>query len=522
MLELALPGPATLTALSTLAGVGVLGLFGGSEDDEDDLSRIAQRLDAREDPDAIARKLDDLEAALDDLAADADLDRHLRNSPDPDASSVEKAEALSRAVERGQLSVGPGGAGDAEGGAVASAATRLRRERSPSSPAGRQLLDALAAPERTDAADLEAVLADATETLDARQALERGLQPVAESDGVTPNDARRVRDELAHVDADVAADVAELAEAAETGHSTAERRESERDQLVEAADSLTAAATDAVDPDVSPDSGRPAAERLGVLADAVDRDELGFTDGESSGGQASSVATEVRRDARPESPVAKRLLDRLAQPGMGDLRAALETAVDHLDSAPTTEDIVDDVDPASVRDLADDVEADLAETSGPVADALDDRIDDLRGKLDRASESNVVFPYAVREELEFYDRTLVSRLDEGAAGPAGGADAASATSTGTDSAPGDADAVADRRAEFEDRYVDGRHDHNHTIPLHFLSLVDDLLDDAEQAASGGDDARADGLVAAADETLDYVEQLYERTEYSVMLRRLRG
>ena len=516
MFELASPGPAALGALASLAGVGVLGLFGSSEDDGDDLSRVAQRLDAREDPDAIARKLDDLEAALDDLAADADLDRHLRNPPDPDASSVEKAEALSRAVERGQLSVGPGGAGDAETGAVASAATRLQRERSPSSPAGRQLLDALATPERTDAADLEAVLADATETLDARQALERGLQPVSESDGVSPNDARRVRDELVHVDAEVAADVAELAEAAETGHSTAERRESERDRLVEATDSLTAAATDAVDPDVSPESGRPPAERLGVLADAVDRDEVGFTDGESSGGQASSVATEVRRDARPESPVAKRLLDRLAQPGMGDLRAALETAVDHLDTAPTTQDLVDDVDTESVRGLADDVEADLVEASGPVADALDDRIDDLRGKLDRASESNVVFPYAVREELEFYDRTLVSSLDEGAA------DGASAATTGTGSGPADADAVADRRAEFEDRYVDGRHDHNHTIPLHFLSLVDDLLEDAEQATAGGDDARADGLVAAADRTLDYVEQLYERTEYSVMLRRLRG
>ncbi|WP_168216164.1 hypothetical protein [Halorussus halobius] len=515
MLELALPGPAALGALSTLAGVGVLGLFGGSDDDEDELDRIAQRLDARADPAAIARKLDDLKAALDDLAADADLDRHLRSPPEPDASSVEKAEALSRAVERGQLSMGPGSAGDG-GGTVASAATRLQRERSPSSPAGRQLLDALAAPERTDADDLEAALADATEALDDRQALERGLQPVSGAGDVTPNDARRVRDELAHLDAEVAADVVALAEAAETGHSTAERRESERDRLVEAADSLTAAASDAVDPDVSPDSGRPPAERLGVLADAVDRDELGFTDGESSGGQAASVATEVRREARPESPVAKRLLDRLSQPGMGDLRAALETAVDHLDTAPTTEDIVDDVDPEAVRELADDVESDLAAASGPVADALDERIEDLRGTLDRASESNVVFPYAVREELEFYDRTLVSRLDEGAAG------APSATSTGTGSGPADADAVADRRTEFEDRYVDGRHDHNHTIPLHFLSLVDDLLADAERAADGGEDSRATGLVEAADETLDYVEQLYERTEYSVMLRQLRG
>ncbi len=132
--------------------------------------------------------------------------------------------------------------------------------------------------------------------------------------------------------------------------------------------------------------------------------------------------------------------------------------------------------------------------------------------LDRADESNRVIPYAIRNELRFYDRTLLSEL--------GGTGAASGGSSESADVP--LARVAERREDLEDRYVEGRRDHNHSIPLHFLSLVDALADEAERAAATGDDARAAGLCAAADETLDHVTQLYERNEYSVMLRRLRG
>lgn len=524
-----------LAGVASLAGVGLLGLFGGSDDGDGDLSGIARRLDAREDPAAIERKLDELEEAVDALVADADLDRHLRSPPAADASSVEKAEALSRAVERDQLSVGSGSASNSgDDGAVATAARQLRRGRSPASPAGRQLLDAVASPERTDSENLEAVLSDATEALDTRQALERALAEIPDSGEVTPNDARRVHNKVDHLDAEVASSVARLAEAAETGHSTAERHESQHERIAAATDSLTAAATDVTDLDVGPDSGRPVPERLTVLADAVDRDELGITDGEADESQIGSVAERVRRDNRPGSPVAKRLLDRLAAPGMGDLRPALETAVEQLDAATTSHSLVADLDRESVRGLADDVATDLEAEAGPVADAVADRVADLQGMLDRADESNVVVPYAVRTELRFYDRTLVAQLDA-SGGPgqsssesgvgAGGVGAGDAGGVGlgsTEESDAALAAVVDRRESFEDRYVDGRRDHNHSIPLHFLSLVDALLEDAEQAAAGGDSEQANGLVEAADETLDYLEQLYERNEYSVMLRRLRG
>jgi hypothetical protein len=494
-----LGGLAAAGTVCSLAALGVAGFFGRGSDDGDDLADIARRLDAREDPDAIARRLDDLEAALDDLAAEADLDRHLRDPPAVDATSVEKAEALARAVEGDRLSMYPPRTGDSDAdGAVASAATRLQRDRTPSSPAARRLLDAAAAPDRADPDELETALERAVSALDRQRSLERAVSEIPDDRSVTPGDARRARDHLDRADGEVAAGVRQLVE--------------------------EVAESDASDESGSDESG----------SDQSGNDER---DGEG----VQSVAAAVRREQRPESAVAKRMLDRLASPGIGDLRAALDTAVEQLDAASTTQSIVAELDREEVGELADGVADRLDGRSGPVADALGERVGDLRGMVDRADDSNAVIPYAARNELRFYDRTLLDRLDEegGAAAneSAGGmfGDDPFGEENGGESANGGENAaesgaaaderiasVTDRRDEFEDRYVDGRRDHNHSIPLHFLSLVDALREDAEEAASVGDDARATGLAAAADETLDYVESLYERNEYSVMLRRLRG
>ncbi|UPW02287.1 hypothetical protein M0R88_09395 [Halorussus gelatinilyticus] len=480
-----LGGLAAAGLVCSLAAVGVAGFFGRGSDDEDDLAEVARRLDAREDPDAIARRLDDLEDAIDDLAGDADLDRHLRDAPAADATGVEKAEALSRAVEGDRLSIRPPRTGDADAGAdgaVADAAARLRRDRTPSSPAARKLLDAAAAPDRADPDELDAALERAVTALDRQRALERAVGELPDDGPVAPGDARRAGNHLDRTDGELTAGVQRLVE---TVAESEERGE-------------------------SADAG----------SDAGDADD-----------GVQSVAADVRREQRPESAVAKRLLDRLASPGIGDLRASLDTAVEQLDAASTTQSIVAELDRESVAELADSVADRLDGRSGPVADALGERVGELRGMVDRADDSNAVIPYAVRNELRFYDRTLLARLDEGsdagasemfgdeAFGDASGGASAGESGTSPDDRIA---AVADRREEFEDRYVDGRRDHNHSIPLHFLSLVDALREDAEEATAVGDDARATGLAAAADETLDYVEKLYERNEYSVMLRRLRG
>lgn len=498
----------TLAALCSAAAVGVLGLFGGGDGDAD-LRGIARRLDTDEDPSRIERRLDDLEDAIDAVVADADLERHVADPPASDADSVEKAEALERAVSDGRLSVRPATqtpGESADAAVVPSAAASLQRERSPSSPAARRLLDALASPDRADREEVADAVERAVEALDTRHALERALSEV-ETDGLGPGDARRIRDRLDHLDDEASAGVCRLAQAAGTPHETAESGSSEREALADATDTLTEAAADAAALDASPDGDRSVAERLRALADAVERDELGFAEGDA--GRVPAVASDVRRSKAPESTVAKRLLDRLSSPGMGDLEAALDTAVEQLDAASTTRSVVADLDREAVADLADDVADRLDETEGPLAEVVAERVADLRGVVERADESNAVVPYAVRHELRFYDRTLLSHFGGGTAGSGGDASAS-------------IDALAERRDDVEDRYVEGRRDHNHSIPLHFLSLVDSLREEAERAAAAGDDDRAAGLCAAADETLDHVEDLYERNEYSVMLRRLRG
>jgi hypothetical protein len=76
-------------------------------------------------------------------------------------------------------------------------------------------------------------------------------------------------------------------------------------------------------------------------------------------------------------------------------------------------------------------------------------------------------------------------------------------------------------AAVHDEFVPVRADHNHIITKHFLELADAPCDRARRT---GDEQpqQAAGQLAAASDLLDHVEELYERNEYSVMLRRLRG
>lgn len=484
-----------------LSALTVVGIFGGS-DDHNDLSGVARRLGTREDITAIERQLDALEDAVDTLVANADLDRHLQNPPAADATPVEKAAALSQAVDRDQLSVCPRDSAP-DTGTFASIATRTRRERSPTSGTARQLLDQASAPSRADPNEIARTLDRTIESLDVQDTLKRALQDEDDVQAL----ARNARNQLAHEDDPIVTSVRQLAEA--IGRTSPESHESARTPE-DAVNTITAAAADALDVDIGPDSDRSTNNRLRVLADALDRNELGF--GPAEGDRVSTAATAVSRSQNPQSAVAKRLLDRLASPELGDLETTLETVVQQLDQATTTRSIAAGLDHETVFDLADDVKTELADQGGPVANTLVDRVTELRGILDRANESNKIIPYAVRQELKFYDRTLV--------GVAGESSSASAESFESDNLS--LSTVADRRASIEKQYVDGRRDHNHSIPLHFLSLVDILLDEAETAAAEGDANRSSGLLDAADRTISHVEQLYERNEYSVMLRRLRG
>ncbi|QZP39469.1 hypothetical protein [Halobaculum magnesiiphilum] len=499
-----------------------MGLFGGSE--EPDIEAIADRLGSRPTEGDVKRTLGELEESLDRLAAAADIagpDGRVEN----DAPPADKARELAMLVERGRLSIdrpvsgGQGGGGSEGDGVVATVADDVSRSKRPSGHRAASLLDALATPSATGEGAVREALSDAVDRLEAADDIDRAIEP---------EDPERTAGRLTGVDDDLAAGVARMAEAAGVDGDAAATE-------VEDARVVVDRALGRID---GPQPRRDAtlAERVELLAEAATDADSGSV---ADGAPGSEAARRVRANNRAECEPARDLLDGVASDDPEEVADALREGVDALNEAATVRNLTADVDAedvaARVRSLGETVSG----IDGPVADALGDRVDRLEAMLDRADASNAVVPYAVREEVAFYERDLLPLLESGTTG--GGADtdvtaadgsvgggAVGGDVTGDDAgtAVGDAgaavDALDERRQEIRTRYVDSRTDHNHSIPMFFLSLTETMEEHAREALSAGEQGRARGIASAADDLLDRVEALYERNEYSVMLRRLRG
>ncbi|MXR40635.1 hypothetical protein GRX01_04640 [Halobaculum sp. WSA2] len=506
-----------------------MGLFGGSDDP--DIEAIAEQLGARPSEGDVKRTLGELEESMDRLAAAADIagpDGRVEN----DAPPAAKARELATMVERGQISIdrtAGGGAAASAGssadgsdadGVVASVADDVSRSRRPAGHRAAALLDALTSPRSTGEGDLRETLEAAVDRLEVADDIDRAVEL---------DDPERTAGRLTGVDDDLAADVARLAESAADSDRADDASETElRDARVAVDRALASAAGHR-----TPDPDASLTERVELLAEAVPDDG---TDGDDPG---SAAARRVRSANRAECEPARDLLDGVASGDEDDVAEALRSAVDALNGAATVRNLTDDVDVddvgARVRSLGETVSG----IDGPVASALADRVDRLGAMLDRADASNAVVPYAVREEVRFYERDLLPVLESSVAATGGnetgfganeqGVDAAGSGANGSQTREADAsgaeaavDALEDRRAEIRSRYVDSRTDHNHSIPMFFLSLSESLEDRARDALAAGEHDRARGVASATDDLLERVEGLYERNEYSVMLRRLRG
>ncbi|MFB6126918.1 MAG: hypothetical protein ABEJ79_06465 [Halolamina sp.] len=480
----------------------VFGLFGGDDDDGNDLARVADRLGTRPDPRRVESRLDDLAAAADELTSAADVSGPA-GRVSPDATPVEKIEALAAAVEAGELTVSresPTGT-RTEDGAVATAASEVRRTERPGGVAA-DLLERLAAARTVDDAELLSSLRDATRRLETCRTLTDRVDETT-----TAAEYRRLAERLDARDDDVARTLADVvADAAENSDSVAADERDER-LMMELQRALDAVALDRQVGDGGVDPTVAATE----LADHLG----GRADGERP---TAAAARAVRQSANAGSATARRLLGDLADDRSGGdaVEETLRAVVEELDEAATVRSVVGDVDHDSVRDLADDVAAATDRLGDPeTAAALGDRVEQLRQTVDRADESNSVVAYAARRELRFYERDLLPRLD-GVDGSQG------TTDDGADDAAAAVERLGDRTERIRAEFIEGVADHNHSIPLHFLSLVESLREDADDALARGEPKRAAGFAAAAGSLLDHVRDLYERNEYSVMLRRLRG
>lgn len=278
--------------------------------------------------------------------------------------------------------------------------------------------------------------------------------------------------------------------------------ERDRDRMQEAADAACRAASQNADVRLRSDD---VADRTAQLAETIESGELGDDTPEST---VPSVASDLERSARPQSPQARELLETLGEPASDDTASVLQSTVDSLDAYADLQASIADIGERDVRRRLDALDEELQRADGDIYRHLADRVRELEAMLERDGVTDVQL-YAIYQECTFYDRTLLPRLSRSLDG---------------DTAADTGQLIADLEAridEIEREYIDVRADHNHTIPRHFLSLADDLRAEA-QRVDGESPMRAVGLCSAADEVLGHVEALYERNEYSVMLRRLRG
>jgi hypothetical protein len=255
-----------------------------------------------------------------------------------------------------------------------------------------------------------------------------------------------------------------------------------------------------------------ATARAGTLADALNDGTVMLSD---SGDSVADVATAAKRTVAPESKLATRLVDGLADQDTVDedrFRTTLENVLTTIDETEAVRGRLDAVDREQVSTLAEDLAEDLEGASKEVESYLLDRVQDLVDAIERSNEADALTAYAAKQELRYYDRTLLPQLRTSSG--EGGAD--------VDTVDRLLDEVEDRRSTIRTQYPSNYPDHNHNIPIHFLELVEQLHDQANDATLQGNHQRALGLLEAANQVLDWIEQLYERHAYSALLQQLRG
>lgn len=246
--------------------------------------------------------------------------------------------------------------------------------------------------------------------------------------------------------------------------------------------------------------GETTAERLDSLAGALRRGGLSF----------GSDDDDVRRAARaaaPESRLATALVA-VFEGDADDPEATVERVLETLDEAERTQAKLEGVTPAAVGRLAESVRSSL-DGHGVVRETLRERADELASTATRG-DPDPLLSYAARRELQFYERTLVPRLNSDP-GDDGTADAGATVET-----------VGARRDEMRSSFPRRYDDVNHEIPIHLLDTAADVVEAAEAALADGDPARAAGMATATDAFLDAVEKLYRRDAYYTLLRRLRA
>ena len=255
------------------------------------------------------------------------------------------------------------------------------------------------------------------------------------------------------------------------------------------------------DPNTNPDLA------LDEITTALTNEEVAFTTA------LTDINTVIERAAiSPQSSRSQSLIDVIRADDVAASRYAetLQSAVTAIDEAAVTADRLEGVETDSVAELAGSLVTEFQKTDAAIGKILADRAAELESTVSQAGPADRVSVYAARQELRFYDRTLCPELQS----PTGESSGLSVQTL--------AEEIESRRSTLRTEYPSEYPTHDHSIPIHFLELVSSLQEAANDARAAGNTDRAIGYLQAADETLDWVMELYERQAYSVLLEQLRG
>jgi len=458
------------------------------------LDGVAATLETTPNPDEVCRVAEQLRDAVDGVARAGELDgrdpadraRHIKQALERDRLTVITDGTATGGVGASGHEKSPSRSDDNEFDHVVAAAETAGR---PESRTARRLVTYLEDPSRATEREFMETLETALDAIDERATIESALTNLPEQ----PEKAgTHLHDRLGHAETGTAA---ELARVGDTLAETARRLEAcrdGRDRLTTAAETVCAVAADT---GIQLD-GQEQSERLEALARVLESGDASF------GSSLTDAVDRAVTAAGPESILGQDLVSALRNPADNDIGATLRDIFEALDEAERVRSRLDNVSPTEITELARTVRSALSDET-TVEAVLRDRVADIEGRVG----DDRMLAFSFRQELNFYDKTLLPRLR--------------AEPDDEDEARTHIEAARDRRAEMREQFPRQYDDLNHEIPIHLLDTVSDLLDEAEAARSAGNSQRALGVAQAADRLLDAVESLYRDNAYHILLRQLR-
>jgi len=482
---------------------------------EEVLAAPANKLDTNPHPRDVTLAADELIEAVDTIidAVDAETATKLTRHENP----VDRATALADAVEHGDVTLegssagtSPSGQKQKEAEKVSQAVEAVRHERSPTTDPAVRMLDTFATLPETSVEELTDTLSETVTTVETYEMLGEALADLpSEADPAAAGE--QLETNCRNVQGESAQHLGELGHTLQTTGEQLTTSQRERDELANYLVEIATIAEEQTETDFDTAEGTELGEQV---CQALEVGTVRFAD---SGDQLSQIASEIRRTSDGESEPAKAFLEVFQSNGGAseeEITTQLKRAVRAINRTETVGARLDGVEPAAVERMADRLLETLSGIQSPVSRELHDRVRRIKQTAGQTNEDDLLSLYASKQELRYYDRSLIPALtiDE------------REKETATDSADltERLEMLEEQRSDMRQSYPVEYPDCDHTIPIYFFDLASDLLDSAETSHEQGERQQAEGLLVAVEQLLNRIEGLYETHSYFVLLRELRN